>query len=49
LPRGHPDALKQIWEKIEAQAALDQLQRDLPGLSCFCRTCDSKAHSGVGC
>jgi hypothetical protein len=33
LPRGHPDALEQVLEKIEAQAALDQLRRDLPGLT----------------
>jgi hypothetical protein len=33
LPRGHPGALEQVWEKIEAQAALDQLRRDLPGLT----------------
>src|SRR6516162_8315670 len=37
LPRGHPDALAQVWEKIEAQAALDQLRRDLPGLTRICR------------
>jgi hypothetical protein len=37
LPRGHPDALEQIWEKIEAQAALDGLRRDLPGLTRICR------------
>src|SRR6516165_12421576 len=37
LPRGHPDALEQVREKIEAQAALDQLRRDLPGLSRICR------------
>ena len=37
LPRGHPDALEQVWEKIEAQAALDRLQRDLPGLTHVCR------------
>ena len=37
LPRGHPDALEQVREKIEAQAALDQLRRDLPGLTRICR------------
>jgi hypothetical protein len=37
LPRGHPGALEQVWEKIEAQAALDQLRRDLPGLTSICR------------
>ena len=37
LPRGHPDALEQAWEKIEAQAALDRLRRDLPGLTRICR------------
>jgi hypothetical protein len=37
LPCGHPDALEQVWEKIEAQAALDQLGRDLPGLTRICR------------
>jgi hypothetical protein len=37
LPRGPPDALEQVWEKIEAQAALDQLQRDLPALTRICR------------
>ena len=37
LPCGHPGALEQVWEKVEAQAALDQLQRDLPGLSRICR------------
>jgi hypothetical protein len=37
LPREHPDALEQVLEKIEAQAALDQLQRDLPALTCICR------------
>jgi hypothetical protein len=37
LPAGHPDALEQVWEKIEAQAALDQLRRDLPGLTRICR------------
>jgi hypothetical protein len=37
LSREHPYALKQVWEKIEAQAALDQLQRDLPGLTRMCR------------
>jgi hypothetical protein len=37
LPRGHPDALEQVWEKIEAQAALDKLRRDLPGLTRICR------------
>ena len=37
LPPGHPDALEQVWEKIEAQAALDQLRRDLPGLTRICR------------
>jgi hypothetical protein len=26
LPRGHPHALEQVWEKIEAQAALDKLR-----------------------
>ena len=36
LPRGHPDALEQVWAKIEAQAALDQLRRDLPGLTRIC-------------
>ena len=33
LPAGHPGALQQVWEKIEAQAALDRLRRDLPGLT----------------
>ena len=37
LPCGHPGALEQVWEKIEAQAALDRLQRDLPGLTHVCR------------
>ena len=37
LPRGHPDALEQVWEKIEAQAALDRVRRDLPGLTRICR------------
>jgi hypothetical protein len=37
LPRGHPDALEQVWEKVEAQAALDQLRRDLPALTRICR------------
>jgi hypothetical protein len=37
LPAGHPGAVEQVWEKIEAQAALDQLQRDLPGLTRICR------------
>jgi hypothetical protein len=37
LPSGHPGALEQAWEKIEAQAALDQLRRDLPGLTRICR------------
>jgi len=37
LPRGHPGALEQVWEKIEAQGALDQLRRDLPGLTRICR------------
>ena len=37
LPSGHPGALEQVWEKIEAQAALDHLQRDLPGLTRICR------------
>jgi hypothetical protein len=37
LPRGHPDALEQVCEKIEAQAALDRLRRDLPGLTRICR------------
>jgi hypothetical protein len=37
LPRGHPDALEQVWEKIEAQAALDQLRRELPDLTRICR------------
>jgi hypothetical protein len=37
LPRGHPGALDQVWEKIEAQAALNQLRRDLPGLTRICR------------
>jgi hypothetical protein len=37
LPRGHPDALAQVWEKIEAQAALNQLRRDLPRLTRICR------------
>ena len=37
LPRGHPDALEQVWEKIEAQAALAQLRRDLPDLTRICR------------
>jgi len=37
LPRGHPDALEQVWEKIEAQAALEKLRRDLPGLTRICR------------
>jgi hypothetical protein len=36
LPAGHPGALEQVWEKIEAQAALDQLRRDLPGLARIC-------------
>jgi putative tryptophan/tyrosine transport system substrate-binding protein len=33
LPCGHTGALEQVWEKVEAQAALDKLRRDLPGLS----------------
>jgi len=37
LPRGHPDSLAQVWEKIEARAALDRLQRDLSGLTRICR------------
>jgi len=37
LPSEHPGALEQVWEKIEAQAALDRLQRDLPGLTHICR------------
>jgi hypothetical protein len=37
LPRGHPGALEQVWEKIEAQGALDRLQRDLPDLTRICR------------
>src|SRR5262249_3213194 len=37
LPCGHPGALEQVWEKVEAQAALVQLRRDLPGLSRICR------------
>jgi hypothetical protein len=37
LPAGYPGALEQVWEKIEAQAALDQLRRDLPGLTRICR------------
>jgi hypothetical protein len=37
LPAGHPHALEQVWEKIEAQAALDQLRRDLPSLTRICR------------
>jgi len=37
LPRGHPGALEQVWEKIEAQAALVRLRRDLPGLTRICR------------
>jgi hypothetical protein len=37
LPGEHPAALKQVWEKMEAQAALDRLQRDLPGLARICR------------
>ena len=37
LPCGHPGALEQVWEKVEAQAALDQLQRDLSNLSRICR------------
>ena len=37
LPSGHPGALEQVWEKIEAQAALDKLRGDLPGLARICR------------
>ena len=37
LPRGHPGALEQVWEKIEAQTALAQLRRDLLGLTRICR------------
>jgi hypothetical protein len=37
LPAGHPGALEQVWEKIEAQAALDQLRRDLSALTRICR------------
>ena len=37
LPAGHPGALEQVWEKIEAQSALDKLRRDLPGLTRICR------------
>ena len=37
LPAGHPGALEQVWEKIEAQAALDKLRGDLPGLARICR------------
>ena len=37
LPSGHPGALEQVWEKIEAQGALDRLQRDLPDLTRICR------------
>jgi hypothetical protein len=37
LPREHPGALEQVWEKIEAQAALDQLRRDLSALTRICR------------
>jgi hypothetical protein len=37
LPREHPGALEQVWEKIEAQAALDQLRCDLPDLTRICR------------
>ena len=37
LPAGHPGALEQVGEKIEAQAALDRLQRDLSGLTRICR------------
>ena len=37
LPCEHPGALEQVWEKIEAQAALDQLRRDLSALTRICR------------
>src|SRR6516165_7279800 len=37
LPCGHPGALEQVWEKVEALSALDQLRRDLPGLTRICR------------
>jgi hypothetical protein len=37
LPSGHPGALEQVLEKIEAQAALDRLRRDLPALTRTCR------------
>jgi hypothetical protein len=37
LPCGNPGALEQVLDKIEAQAALAQLRRDLPGLSRICR------------
>jgi hypothetical protein len=37
LPCGDPGALEQVWEKIEAHAALVQLRRDLPGLTRICR------------
>jgi hypothetical protein len=37
LPGGHPGALEQVCEKIEAQAALDRLRRDLPRLTRICR------------
>jgi hypothetical protein len=37
LPSGHPGALEQVWEKVEAQAALVRLRRDLPGLTRICR------------
>ena len=37
LPCGHSGALEQVREKIEAQAALAQLRRDLPRLTRICR------------
>jgi hypothetical protein len=37
LPCGHPGAPEQVMEKVEAQAALDQLRRDLPALTRICR------------
>ena len=37
LPCEHPRALEQVREKIEAQAALAQLRRDLPRLTRICR------------
>ena len=48
LPSGHPGALEQVREKIEAQAALDQLRRDLSALTRICPKELEKLLDGVG-